>query len=49
MNPLYMDEDTWDGSDICRNKSIPGYIIFSEAAVELIKKYKLKGFCFVPL
>lgn len=49
MYPLYMDEGTWDGSDLCRNKSIPGYIIFSEAAVELIKKYKLKGFCFVPL
>lgn len=49
MYPLYMDEGTWDGSDLCRNKSIPGYIIFSKAAVELIKKYKLKGFYFVPL
>ena len=49
MNPLYMDESTWDGSDICRNESIPGYIIFSKAAVDLVKKYKLKGFSFEPL
>lgn len=49
IHPLYMDHSTWDGSDICRNDSIPGYIIFSEAAAELIRKHKLKGFCLQSL
>lgn len=49
LYPLYMDEHTWDGSDICRNQSLPGYIIFSKVAVELIKKHKLKGFCLKSL
>lgn len=49
MHPLCMDERTWDGSDLCRNESIPGYILFSKTAVDLVKKYKLKGFSFEPL
>ena len=49
MYPLCMDAGSWDGSDICRNESIPGYIIFSKAAADLVKKYKLKGFSFEPL
>lgn len=49
LHPLYLDESTWDGSDICRCDSIPGYLIFSEAAVALIREQKLKGFAFDPL
>jgi len=49
MYPLSMDERTWDGSDICRNESIPGYILFSKAAADLVKKHKLKGFSLEPL
>lgn len=49
MHPLYLNKSTWDGSDICRNTSVPGYIIFSEAAVESVRRNKLKGFGFDPL
>lgn len=49
LHPLYIDADTWDGSDVCRNESIPGYIIFSKGAVDAIKKHRLKGFGLDPL
>lgn len=49
LHPIHLDESTWDGSDICRCESIPGWFIFSEAAAELTRKQKLKGFVFDPL
>lgn len=49
LRPIHLDESTWDGSDICRCASIPGWLIFSEAAAELIRKEKHKGFVFEPL
>ena len=49
MPKLCLDEQTWDGSDICRVTSIPGYVICSEAVVSLVKKEKLKGFAFEPI
>lgn len=49
LYPLFLDENTWDGSDICRVRSIPGYIICTNRVVALIKRRGLKGFCFKPL
>ena len=46
LYPLYLDEETWDGSDICRVESIPGYIVCTERVVDLVKRQKLKGFSF---
>ena len=49
MYPLYVNEETWDGSDICRVSSIPGYIICTDRVASLVKDQKLSGFCFNPL
>ena len=49
FHPLYVDEGTWDGSDLCRIGSIPGYLVCTEKVVKLIRENKLKGFAFEPL
>jgi hypothetical protein len=49
LHPLHLNEKTWDGSDICRIDSIPGYFICTERIVKLVKGRKLKGFCFKAL
>lgn len=49
FHPLYLDKSTWDGSDICRVTSIPGYVVCTAGVVELIKTQKLRGFCFRAL
>ena len=49
MHPLYVDEHTWDGSDLCRIESLPGQIVCTEKFVFLVKEKKLKGFVFQPL
>lgn len=49
LYPLFVDERTWDGSDLCRIESIPGYIVCTDQVVQQIKRHKLKGFTFQPL
>lgn len=49
MPKLQLDESSWDGSDLCRVTSIPGYVICTEAVVSLVNKHRLKGFVFEPL
>ena len=46
MPKLCLDQQTWDGSSLCRVASVPGYLICTEEMVSLVKKYKLKGFSF---
>lgn len=45
LYPMYLDPNTWDGSDLCRITSIPGHVVCSDKLVRLIKKYSLKGAC----
>lgn len=49
FRPLFLDEEGWDGSDLCRVADIPGYIICTERIVKLVKEKKLKGFSFKKL
>ena len=49
LYPLFLDESAWDGSDLCRVDSIPGYVVCTAKVVELVKKQKLKGFSFQAL
>ena len=49
LSPLLLDASTWDGSDLCRVDSIPGYVICTDRVVALVKKQKLKGFSFRAL
>lgn len=41
-----LDETTWDGSDLCRLKSIPGFKLCSEKLKELVRQHELTGFSF---
>ena len=49
LSPLYLDASTWDGSDLCRVNSIPGYVVCTDRVVALVKKQKWKGFSFRSL
>lgn len=49
FRPLFLDEEGWDGSDLCRIGDIPGYIICTERIVKLVREKKLKGFSFKKL
>lgn len=40
------DMSTWDGSDICRIKSFPGYIMISDRLKEIFEKHKFTGASF---
>ena len=46
LHPLYVDEKSWNGRDLCRVASIPGYIVCTKRVVELVRKQKLRGFAF---
>ena len=48
FHPLYVDDRTWDGSDLCRIASIPARVVCTEKVLNLIKENKLKGFAFSP-
>lgn len=47
--PLILDTCTWNGSDICRITSIPGYIVCTDTVVGLVKEHSLSGFDFIVL
>lgn len=49
LSPLLLDASAWDGNDICRVDSIPGYVVCTDRVVALVKKQKLKGFSFRAL
>ena len=49
LSPLLLDASAWDGSDLCRVDSIPGYVVCTDNVVALVKKQKLKGFSFRAL
>ena len=49
LSPLLLDASAWDGNDLCRVDSIPGYVICTDNVVALVKKQKLKGFSFRTL
>lgn len=44
--PEFLDKDTWDGSDLCLLKSIPGFRVCSERVRELVQEHQLTGFSF---
>jgi predicted RNA-binding Zn-ribbon protein involved in translation (DUF1610 family) len=37
------DMNTWDGSDICRIKSFPGYVMISDKLKEIFEEHKFTG------
>ena len=37
------DMNTWDGSDLCRIDSFPGFIVCTEKVKGVIEKYRFKG------
>ena len=47
FEPRILDENVWDGSDLCRVDSMPGWVVCSQRTKELIVKHKLKGFSFI--
>ncbi len=47
LYPLYLDESTWDGGDICRISSMPGKPVCSEHFQEVVTKYQMSGVVFV--
>ena len=49
LSPLHLDASAWDGNDLCRVDSIPGYVICTDNVVALVKKQQLKGFSFRAL
>lgn len=49
FHPMYLDTDTWDGSDMCQISSMSGYKICSDKIVELVKQHKLTGFSFAQI
>ena len=44
--PRVVDGNSWDGSDLARVVSIPGWILCSDKVRKIVKKHKLKGFVF---
>ena len=49
IEPLRVDENSWDGADVCRVTSIPGYIVCSSKFVDVINRNGLTGFSFLSL
>lgn len=40
---IMVDEKSWDGSDLCKVSSLPGYYVCSPKVVSIIEKAKLTG------
>lgn len=49
LDPAILDMSTWDGSDLCSMKSIPGRRVCTEKVRELVKKYTLTGCVFTKI
>ena len=39
-----IDYSTWDKSDLCKLEDYPNYFLCTQRVIDVIKKYKLKGF-----
>lgn len=46
LEPIVLNQTTWDGSDLCLLSSIPGLKVCSERTKELAKCHNLTGFSF---
>ena len=46
LSPMFLDETTWDGSDLCFVQSFPGFKVCSERMKDLAEIHKLTGFSF---
>ena len=42
----FFDMNTWDGSDLCRIKSFPGYVMISDRLKEIFEEHKFTGASF---
>lgn len=49
IEPIVLSRDSWDGSDLCRVKSLPGFVVCSDRFAETVRKNKLRGFCLTEL
>ncbi len=49
LGPLALQDTSWDGSDLCYLKSIPGYKFCTDYVREIVRKNKLTGFKFVDI
>ena len=49
LYPLILDTNKWNSSDLCRIKSIPGYVICTERVKYLVEEHGLSGFDFTLL
>lgn len=48
MHRRFVDVETWSQNDLCRIKSLPGFVVCSEKVMDAAEKYKLTNFEFVP-
>lgn len=44
FRPLILNPHEWEGSDLCRVTSIPGYVVCTEAVARVVDEYSLTGF-----
>lgn len=49
MEPLRLDVNSWDGSDVCRVTSIPGYTVCSSKFMDVVNRNGLTGFSFLAV
>jgi hypothetical protein len=43
---MILNVSSWDGSDICRLASIPGFIVCTDKFKTIVQNNQLKGFSF---
>lgn len=48
LQPYILDQNSWDGSDLCLLSSMPGYKLCSSYVKDVIEKFHLTGFSFEP-
>lgn len=46
LSPMFIDNTTWDGSDLCALITFPGYKICTDRMKALAEEHKLTGFSF---
>lgn len=46
LEPIFLDQNTWDGSDLCLVDSIPGFRVCTERLRKVIQEHRLTGFSF---
>ena len=49
LYPLILDTNKWNGRDLCRIQSIPGYVVCAEKVKHLVEEHGLSGFDFTLL